>query len=96
MLGERVASPSEVIRAIASGYRPCCGFADQPQRAGNGQHPQRDDAALSRRPAFHLFNCAHPQLAGPAVGGERAGLGPRTSEVGEDLQARQTEVIRAI
>ena len=25
MLGERIASQSEVIRAIVSGYSPCCG-----------------------------------------------------------------------
>ena len=27
MLGERIASQSEVIRALVSGYGPCCGFA---------------------------------------------------------------------
>ena len=29
MLGERIASESEVIRAIVSGYSPCCGFPHQ-------------------------------------------------------------------
>ena len=27
MLGERIASQSEVIRAIVSGYSPCCGVS---------------------------------------------------------------------
>ena len=29
MLGERITSQSEVIRAIVSGYSPCCGGGDR-------------------------------------------------------------------
>ena len=29
MLGERIASQSEVLRAIMSGYSPCCGVPNQ-------------------------------------------------------------------
>ena len=33
MLGERIVSQSEVIRAIVSGYSPCCGGAHRRARA---------------------------------------------------------------
>ena len=38
MLGERIASQSEVIRAIVSGYGPCCGVPHHQI----GQLPRRD------------------------------------------------------
>ena len=39
MLGERIASQSEVIRAILSGYSPCCGSRTGGEPGGSAKGP---------------------------------------------------------
>ena len=55
MLDYFAASQSEVIRAIASGYSPCCGVPHQEDLLVLADRPRRVvDAELHRLPAVHL------------------------------------------
>ena len=61
MLGERIASQSEVIRAIASGCSPCCGGAHQ---GGAVQPDGRGGLAALAEPQQRLGQEERPELVG--------------------------------
>ena len=84
MLGERIASQSEVIRAISSGYSPCCGVAHVQSEASQSDDAERisgynPDSSSAKRSAN---SGAALQLQ--AGGGCRAAVG----RVGQSRRAR--------
>ena len=50
MLGERIVPQSEVIRAIMSGYSPCCGPSHQDRQAEQRKRSRDDREAQTEQP----------------------------------------------